>query len=161
MDGKIRDAWGPTSIRITDLAVTPDYKHLVAIGMESTPAPSPPVSSDAPQSRSTPSGDIPSNAGGNRPPAGGARTPHMMIIFDLATKKRKSCVSIYLLHTVSARPRRAMHSALSDQPSEGGYEIDHVLILHRFTGPYNWEGNLQACRHHRIHNLHWLIMHQA
>jgi hypothetical protein len=33
-DGKIRDIWDPIAIRITELSLTPDFKYLVALGME-------------------------------------------------------------------------------------------------------------------------------
>ena len=32
-DGRIRDSWGTTAIRITDLTVTPDISRVVAVGM--------------------------------------------------------------------------------------------------------------------------------
>lgn len=38
-DGKQRDSWGRTPIRVTDLAITPDFTRLVAIGMYDAPAP--------------------------------------------------------------------------------------------------------------------------
>ena len=32
-DGKQRDIWGRTPIRVTDLAISPDFSRLVAVGM--------------------------------------------------------------------------------------------------------------------------------
>ena len=79
----MRDAWNPTAIRLTDLAVTPDFTRLVAIGME---FPSIPPSEPA-QSRGAQTGDAPATSGG---PVVGAKATHRMIIFDLATKETES-----------------------------------------------------------------------
>ncbi len=50
-DGQVQEAWGPTDVRITDLAVTPNYEYLVAIGMEAeVPPPAPAESTRASQS---------------------------------------------------------------------------------------------------------------
>lgn len=38
-DGKQRDSWGRTPIRVTDLAITSDFTRLVAVGMYDAPAP--------------------------------------------------------------------------------------------------------------------------
>ncbi|KJA27057.1 hypothetical protein HYPSUDRAFT_131958 [Hypholoma sublateritium FD-334 SS-4] len=76
-NGKIRDAWGPTDVRITDLAVTPNYEYLVAIGMEAAgPAP----------------GAAGASGGGGSVAGGGAKVPHRMIVFDVQTKERKASV---------------------------------------------------------------------
>ena len=44
-DGKQRDSWGRTPIRVTDLAITPDFTKLVAVGMYDIPTPPPPAPS--------------------------------------------------------------------------------------------------------------------
>ena len=86
-DGRVRDAWGATTIRLTDLALTSDFKHLVAIGMERSPTnPSPPT--EATQSRSVQASDQPSA------PPGVNLAPAMMIVFDFATKQIESCVAL-------------------------------------------------------------------
>ncbi|KAH9066471.1 WD40 repeat-like protein [Lactarius vividus] len=90
-DGKPRDSWGITAIRITDLAVTPDFTRLVAVG-ESARDPVLP----------TPRGDSVSTSttnrngnNGNNPTPNGARTQeHLMIVYDLTTKQPELSVSL-------------------------------------------------------------------
>jgi WD40 repeat protein len=74
-DGKQRDSWGITAIRIADLAVTPDFTRLVAVG-ESVKDPILP----------TPRGySVTTNRNGDN---NGPRTPeHLMIVYDLTTKQ--------------------------------------------------------------------------
>jgi len=86
----VLDAWSPTAIRLTDLAVTPDSKRLVAIGMEVPSGLFP--GSETTQSRGVQAGDTPSVPGGNNGPAAVAKTAHRMIVFDFATKQTESCV---------------------------------------------------------------------
>lgn len=87
-EGRRRDDWGPTAIRITDLAVTPDLTRLVTVGMFNKP---PPVSS---RSASGAGGDggASSNSGTPGAPNAGVRgvTDHQMIVYDMATKQAES-----------------------------------------------------------------------
>jgi hypothetical protein len=81
-DGKQRDSWGITAIRITDLAVTPDFTRLVAIG-ESAKDPILPT----PRGDSVTASTTNRNGNNNNPP-NGPRTPeHLMIVYDLTTKQ--------------------------------------------------------------------------
>ncbi|KAJ3502077.1 hypothetical protein NLJ89_g9048 [Agrocybe chaxingu] len=82
-EGRVRDPWSLMAIRITGLTITPDSRHIVAIGMEY--AAGYPPASDAPQSRGVQAGEASSNAGGN-----GLVSPHRMIVVDLATKQTQS-----------------------------------------------------------------------
>lgn len=77
----MRDAWGATAIRLTDLALTPDFRHLVAVGMECLP--NAPSATETSQSRGVQAGDPPSAPGGNTAPV-------KMIVFDFATKQTES-----------------------------------------------------------------------
>jgi hypothetical protein len=93
-DGKIRDAWGATAILLTDLALTPDFKHLVAVGME---CPSTPPITEATQSRGVQAGD-PASV----PPGG-------MIVFDFATKQTESCVVFAFFLAIMTTENILMH----------------------------------------------------
>jgi len=79
-DGKVRDVWGPTAIRITELALTPDFKHLVVLGMELNTTPT----TEATLSRGVQAED-PSLA-----PSIGNEEPVRIIVFDFATKQTES-----------------------------------------------------------------------
>ena len=81
-DGKQRDSWGITAIRITDLAVTPDFTRLVAVG-ESAKDPVLPT----PRGESVAASTTNRNGNNNSPP-NVPRTPeHLMIVYDLTTKQ--------------------------------------------------------------------------
>ncbi|KAH9483891.1 WD repeat-containing protein 26-like protein [Psilocybe cubensis] len=92
-DGKVRDAWGPTGIRLTDLAVTPDFTRLVAVGMEH-----PQSFPSAPEPNQTrggaQSGDAPPAPGGNGVHGVALRTTHRMMVFDLATKQTELSIRL-------------------------------------------------------------------
>ncbi|CAA7271486.1 unnamed protein product [Cyclocybe aegerita] len=85
-EGRVRDPWSLMAIRITGLTITPDSRHIVAIGMEY--AAGYPPASDAPQSR-VQAGEASSNAGGNA-----LVSPHRMIVVDLATKQTQSSIRL-------------------------------------------------------------------
>lgn len=77
-------------IRVTDLAVTPDFTRLVTIGMEYSP---PPAADANPSRGSAQSGDAASVAtGGNSVPTNGGKPANRMVVFDLTSKEIKSCV---------------------------------------------------------------------
>ncbi|KAF8350519.1 WD40 repeat-like protein [Amanita rubescens] len=86
-DGKLKESWGTTATRVTDLAITPDLTRLVTIGMhhQSSSEPSPP-------SR-TPPGDHQMYAGGAATAAASSMTPpnrntnNRLIVYDLASKQ--------------------------------------------------------------------------
>lgn len=105
----MRDVWGPTAIRITELALTPDFKHLVALGfISNTPATTeatqssgssdeearvlgedPPLGNDAAQVRRITVFDFPRFA---TRPLGNDAVQVGMIVFDFATRQTESCV---------------------------------------------------------------------
>jgi hypothetical protein len=77
-EGKQRDSWGTTAIRVTDLAVTPDLTRVVALGMYFHLAAATPVAEHS-GSGSPPVGT---------PAAGGTVVKeNKMIIYDFATKQ--------------------------------------------------------------------------
>jgi hypothetical protein len=79
-DGKQRDSWGITAIRITDLAVTPDFTRLVAVG-ESAKDPVLPT----PRGDSVTASTTNRNGNNNSPP--NVPREHLMIVYDLTTKQ--------------------------------------------------------------------------
>ena len=97
IDGTQRDSWGRTPIRVTDLAITPDFTKLVAIGMYDSPTPTPVMGNGQPASDS-------SSGGTATPPAGPAAPPshktaeNRIIVYDLLTKQLETCVPRSLYH---------------------------------------------------------------
>jgi len=81
-DGKQRDSWGITATRIIDLAVTPDFTRLVAIG-ESAKDPILPT----PRSDAAASSTANRNGNNNAAPNGPRTLEYLMIVYDLTTKQ--------------------------------------------------------------------------
>lgn len=85
-DGKLKESWGTTATRVTDLAITPDFTRLVTIGMHHQQP-----SESSPPAR-TPPGDHQVYAGGAAA-AGSPMTPairnanNRLIVYDLASKQ--------------------------------------------------------------------------
>ena len=78
-DGKVRDAWGTSAIRLTELGLTPDSERLVALGIE-WPSSSPPDTEETQSSRDVQAIDRDSSL-----------TPSVrIIVFDFATKQMES-----------------------------------------------------------------------
>jgi hypothetical protein len=72
--GKQRDSWGTTTVRVTDLAVTPDMRRVIALGMYRS---SPPGHEGAtPITPSASSADV-------------SREDHI-IIYDFASKQAET-----------------------------------------------------------------------
>jgi hypothetical protein len=81
-DGKQRDSWGITATRIIDLAVTPDFTRLVAIGESARDPILPTPRSDAAASSTTNR-----NGNNNAAPNGPRTLEYLMIVYDLTTKQ--------------------------------------------------------------------------
>ena len=81
-------------MRITDLAVTPDFARLVTVGIYHTPIMAPVV--DLNQSRGSQAGESTTQpTSGDVVPTNETRTPdNRMIIYDLVTKQTESYVAV-------------------------------------------------------------------
>jgi len=113
LDG-MRDAWDPTAIRITDLGLTPDSKHLVVVGMEC-------LSNTAPSMDTIQSSGVQATL--LAPPTVNAAPVTRLIVFDFATKQIES----------SARLEGEFTSMQITQDSQ------HVLINHSPNEVYLWD----------------------
>ncbi|KAI0306418.1 WD40 repeat-like protein [Multifurca ochricompacta] len=87
-DGKQRDSWGITAIRITDLAVTPDFTRLVAVG-ESAKDPTLPTPRGDSNTASTASRN-----GNNNPTPSAPRTPEHLMILSVSLGGQLTSVKI-------------------------------------------------------------------
>ncbi|KDQ07069.1 hypothetical protein BOTBODRAFT_120606 [Botryobasidium botryosum FD-172 SS1] len=79
-DGKRTDTWGPTSIRITDMAISPDGSRLVATGMLHNPA----LASATP---STSSLNLPNGTSSNP-----STLTKRIVIYDMHTKQEEASI---------------------------------------------------------------------
>ena len=85
----MRDTWERTSIRVTDLMVTPDFTRLVAVGMYDSPA----ATAANPQDAAAPQGGAGAVPGANTgASANKSSSETRIIIYDLSTKQPESCV---------------------------------------------------------------------
>ncbi|KAF9558038.1 WD40 repeat-like protein [Agrocybe pediades] len=134
-DGKVRDAWGTTAIRLTDLAVTPDFARLVAIGMEHTSGF--PAASE-PSNRGTQTGDTASAPAGN-----GAtpfqRTAHKMMVFDLATKEPELSIRLEGDLTSVQTSQDSQYALVNHAPNE-----IHLWDLYTGQIACRYEGQTQG-----------------
>ncbi|KAG5220488.1 WD repeat-containing protein [Salix suchowensis] len=89
-EGRQRDSWGTTAIRVTDLAVTPDFTRLVTIGMDYVPPHSVTVIDANP--RVSLAGSYGGEAPMGTPQSVPKKPDNRMVIYDLATKQAESCV---------------------------------------------------------------------
>ena len=88
--GKQRDTWGRSPIRVTDLAVTPDFTKLVAIGMYDSLTP-PAGNGPAPAEAST-GGTATPPTGASAPANGNRLSENRIIVYDLVTKQLETYV---------------------------------------------------------------------
>ena len=99
-DGKQRDSWGITAVRIVDLAVTPDFTRLVVVGECATGIPAnhstPPGRGETapPPTPAGRSGGVPTSANGAR------NADNRMIVYDLTTKQQELYVLLHLYFPV-------------------------------------------------------------
>ena len=84
-DGRVRDIWDATAIRITELALTPDFKYLVALGMEFPP----PITEETQLSDAQ--ADL--EELDERSPLRNEAAQVVLIVYDFATKQTESYVS--------------------------------------------------------------------
>jgi WD repeat-containing protein 26 len=82
VDGKQRDTWGTTAIRVTDLAVTPDLTRVVAVGMYHQPVPP-----------ANPHNGPDPGTGAASGFSGAPQRQTRMIVYDMATKQPEAYVT--------------------------------------------------------------------
>lgn len=116
----MRDTWGRTPIRVTDLAITPDFTKLVAIGMYDLPTPLPAAGAQ-PATEAPGGGTATPPAGATAAATGIRQSENRVIVYDLLTKQLETCVHRCTLN------------------SHGPALIRHFLSL--TTGRYEWRAS--------------------
>ncbi|TCD66196.1 hypothetical protein EIP91_001690 [Steccherinum ochraceum] len=141
-DGKQRDSWGRTPIRVTDLAITPDFTRLVAIGMYDAPAP--PASITPPEAATPP-------AGGAAPASGSRPSEHEVIVYDLATKQPSTSIRMEGELTsvkISKDSRFALinRSSGANAPCEIHlWDLAEEQLVRKYTGQTQSEHVIRSC----------------
>ncbi|KAA1469347.1 WD40 repeat-like protein [Dentipellis sp. KUC8613] len=144
-DGKQRDSWGITGIRITDLAVTPDFTRLVAVGESAT---GPSSQHPAPSGR----GDTAT------PPVGGSRnnthansnasrsTEYLMIVYDLATKQPEVTVVLEGQLTSVKISDDSQYALINHAPDEVHlWDISTGRMARKYTGQRQGRHIIRSC----------------
>ncbi|RDX46846.1 WD40 repeat-like protein [Lentinus brumalis] len=122
-DGKLRDQWGRTPIRVTDLMVTPDFTRLVAVGMYDAPS----LPGLNPQESGT--AQASGASAGAAASANKSSSETRIIIYDLATKQPERILPLEGELT-SVKISADSQYALINRASESGPPAEiHLLDL--------------------------------
>ncbi|KAI0332631.1 WD40 repeat-like protein [Cubamyces sp. BRFM 1775] len=142
-DGKMRDSWGRTPIRVTDLMVTPDFTRLVAVGMYDTMH-APPEAAAVAAAGGTGAGAA-AGAGGAGAGAGIPRVAETrIIIYDLATKQPELSIRLEGELT-SVKVSQDSQYALINRASENGPPAEiHLLDLSTGRVVRKYSGHSQS-----------------
>ncbi|KAF9052998.1 WD40 repeat-like protein [Panaeolus papilionaceus] len=131
-DGQVRDSWGTTTIRLTDLAVTPDYTHIVAVGMES----------DIPPRAQN--GDASSVATNGTPP-NPSRT-HKIIVYDVSTKDTKSLTRLDGELTSVQISQDSQYALINHSPNEVHlWDIHSGRVARKYSGQSQGRHVIRSC----------------
>jgi hypothetical protein len=104
MEGEPRESWNDMSIRVTDAAVTPDVKRLVAVGTGYSSPPSSGSLTRALIRESSPPPAVATN--GNSSSTAPRPTENRMIVYDLKTRQVELYERRCLFHNTFAHRSR-------------------------------------------------------
>ncbi|KAJ3559320.1 hypothetical protein NP233_g11293 [Leucocoprinus birnbaumii] len=162
-DGKVHDSWGLTPIRVTDLAITPDFTRLVTVGMDRNPSLSDPAATrpGANQASSGTNGGDTSSGGGNTPAGGvsgggaagnqangggGSRSSNKMIIYDLATRLPEFTVALEGELTSVKISQNSRYALINLAPDEIRlWDLDTNRVARKYTGQKQGRHVIRSC----------------
>ncbi|KAI0071759.1 WD40 repeat-like protein, partial [Panus rudis PR-1116 ss-1] len=154
-DGKPRNDWGRTPIRVTDLAITPDYTRLVAVGMynvPSTPSNPPPPPSDGATGTGSGSGSgANATAGAATHGSGSSGSETRVIVYQLATKQIEASLHMEGELTsvkVSEDSRYALinrASKVSPNAELQLWDLDEQRMVRKYTGHQQSQHVIRSC----------------
>ncbi|KAI0312503.1 WD40 repeat-like protein [Amylostereum chailletii] len=141
-DGKQRHAWSPTSIRITDLAVTPDFTRLVAVGESATSSSAhnytPPARGDS----ITPPG--PGSRGAPASVSGSG--DYLMIVYDIATKEPAISIALEGQLTSVKISEDSQYALINHAPDEIHlWDLSTGQMARKYTGQRQGHHIIRSC----------------
>ncbi|KAF8503401.1 WD40 repeat-like protein [Russula emetica] len=140
-DGKQRDSWGITATRIIDLAVTPDFTRLVAIG-ESAKDPILPT----PRSDAAASSTANRNGNNNAAPNGPRTLEYLMIVYDLTTKQPELSVSLGGQLTSVKISSDSQYALVNHAPDEVHlWDLFTGRLARKYTGQRQGRHIIRSC----------------
>ncbi|KZT26589.1 WD40 repeat-like protein [Neolentinus lepideus HHB14362 ss-1] len=143
-DGKRRDTWGTTSIRVTDLAVTPDFSRVVAVGMHYL---APSAAGSTTGSGRSESITPPTGGGGARPNNTASReSENRMLIYDLATKQTEASIRLDGETTSVKISPDSQYALINQAPDEIHlWDLSTCRVVRRFTGQHQGRHVIRSC----------------
>ncbi|KAG6889821.1 hypothetical protein C0995_014298 [Termitomyces sp. Mi166 len=137
-DGNLRDKWGETGIRITDLAITLDFSRLVSVGMQHLPIG---IINEGITGREVQSGDA-AAAGA----AAARASENRMVIYDLATKQIESSIRLEGELTSVKVSRDSRFALINHAPDEIHlWDLDAGRLSRKYTGQRQGRHVIRSC----------------
>ncbi|KIJ69067.1 hypothetical protein HYDPIDRAFT_172550 [Hydnomerulius pinastri MD-312] len=145
-NGKMRDDWGGVPIRVTDMAVTPDMKRLVAIGMGYiAPQPFPADGLASRGASREPSPPVTSNGNGAAM-NGGRPSDHRMMVYDLKTKAVELSLATEGELTSVKISGDSQYALINHAPDEIHlWDLNEGQLAHKFTGQQQGHHVIRSC----------------
>ncbi|KAH9848901.1 WD40 repeat-like protein [Lenzites betulinus] len=146
VDGKPRDTWQRTPIRVTDLMVSPNFTRLVAVGMYDVPSIPPPAVAGAVDGAGAGAA-----AGAGGAASGGHSSETQIVIYDLATKQPESMIRLEGELT-SVKISQDSQYALINRASENGppaeiqlLDLNTEEVVRKYTGHAQSKHVIRSC----------------
>jgi len=140
VDGKVRDLWDPTAIQITELALTPDSKYLVVLGMELLSFTAP--TTEATQLRS----DVEDEESDNVSPLGSDAVPVRLIVFDFSTRQTESSTRLEGGLTSIQITQDSQYALINHSPNEIYlWDISKGKIARKYSGQRQGRHIIRSC----------------
>ncbi|KAG6880248.1 hypothetical protein C0992_001816 [Termitomyces sp. T32_za158] len=138
VEGNIHDKWVESSIRITDLAVSPDFSRLVSVGMQHLPIGN---INEGITGREVQSGDA-AAAGA----AAARASENRMIIYDLTTKQVESSIRLEGELTSVKVSRDSRFALINHAPDEIHlWDLDAGQLSRKYTGQRQGRHVIRSC----------------
>ncbi|EIN07189.1 WD40 repeat-like protein [Punctularia strigosozonata HHB-11173 SS5] len=135
-DGKQRDNWGTTAIRVTDLAVTPDLTRVVAVGMYHVPT----VPNPGPHNGA----DSGTGAAAGTP--GVSQRETRMIVYDLATKQPEASIRLEGELTSVSISQDSRYALVNHTPDEIHlWDLNTARLVRKLTGQRQGNHVIRSC----------------
>ncbi|KAF8637401.1 hypothetical protein AX17_002896 [Amanita inopinata Kibby_2008] len=141
-DGKLKESWGVTSIRVTDLVITPDFSRLVAIGMHHQ------LPSETGPSRAQPGDHQPyaTNGGAVSPSSQARSTNNRLIVYDIATKQVLTSVRLEGELTSVKVSQNSQYALVNHAPDEIHlWDLKAGRLARKFAGQSQGRHVIRSC----------------
>ncbi|KAJ8078989.1 hypothetical protein PM082_013273 [Marasmius tenuissimus] len=136
--GANSSSWGPTAIRITGLAVTPDLTKVVTIGMNQT------GHYDSTTRRAN-GGAPPNSQGGTQPPTG-IKTENRMVIYEYPTREVESSIRLDGELTSVKVSQQSDYALINHAPDEIHlWDLHLGRLARKFTGQRQGRHVIRSC----------------